>query len=37
VTALGADVAEARARAYAALQQVEFAGMHYRRDIGLRG
>ncbi len=36
VTALGADVAAARARVYQALQQVEFAGMHYRRDIGLR-
>ncbi|MEO6597985.1 MAG: phosphoribosylamine--glycine ligase [Planctomycetota bacterium] len=34
VTALGADVTEARARAYGALQQLEFAGMHYRRDIG---
>jgi phosphoribosylamine--glycine ligase len=37
VTALGADVAAARARAHAALQQIEFTGMHYRRDIGLRG
>ena len=37
VTALGTDVAAARARAYAALQQIEFTGMHYRRDIGLRG
>lgn len=35
VTALGADAAAARARAYDALRQVEFAGMHYRSDIGL--
>jgi phosphoribosylamine---glycine ligase len=34
VTALGADAGAARARAYQALQQIEFAGMHYRRDIG---
>ena len=34
VTALGADAAAARARAYGALQQIEFAGMHYRKDIG---
>lgn len=34
VTALGADAAAARARAYAVLRQVEFAGMHYRKDIG---
>jgi phosphoribosylamine--glycine ligase len=34
VTALGADAAAARARAYAALRQIEFAGMHYRKDIG---
>jgi phosphoribosylamine--glycine ligase len=36
VTALGADAAAARARAYAALKQIEFAGMHYRSDIGLK-
>lgn len=36
VTALGDDANAARARAYAALQQIEFAGMHYRTDIGLR-
>jgi phosphoribosylamine---glycine ligase len=36
VTALGADAAAARARAYAALQQIEFVGMHYRKDIGGR-
>jgi phosphoribosylamine--glycine ligase len=36
VTALGVDAEAARARAYGALQQIEFAGMHYRKDIGLR-
>jgi phosphoribosylamine--glycine ligase len=36
VTALGADAAAARQRAYAALQQIEFQGLHYRKDIGLR-
>jgi phosphoribosylamine---glycine ligase len=36
VTALGTDVQAARERAYAALQQIEFQGMHYRKDIGLR-
>ena len=34
VTALGDDATAARARAYAALKQIEFAGMHYRTDIG---
>ncbi len=36
VTAMGQDVEAARARAYAALQQIEFDGMHYRKDIGSR-
>lgn len=36
VTALGKDPTAARARCYEALQQIEFAGMHYRRDIGAR-
>ena len=36
VTALGKDATAARARCYEALQQIEFAGMHYRRDIGAR-
>jgi len=35
VTALGADVQAARQRAYDALEKVEFAGMHYRKDIGI--
>ena len=34
VTALGETVAEAQERAYAALGKIEFAGIHYRRDIG---
>jgi len=34
--ALGDDVAQARARAYAAAQHVHFDGMFYRRDIGYR-
>ena len=37
VTAYGADLAAARARAYGAIEQIRFDGMHFRRDIGLRG
>jgi phosphoribosylamine--glycine ligase len=36
VTARGADVAEARRRAYAAVAHIHFDGMHYRSDIGGR-
>ncbi len=36
VTALGADVAEAAERAYAAVSKIHFDGMQYRRDIGRR-
>jgi phosphoribosylamine--glycine ligase len=36
VTGLGATVAEARARAYAGIETISFAGMHYRRDIGAK-
>jgi phosphoribosylamine--glycine ligase len=36
VTALGADVAEARARAYAAADTIRFDGKQLRRDIGAR-
>ncbi|TDQ43730.1 phosphoribosylamine--glycine ligase [Tepidicella xavieri] len=36
VTALGADVVEARRKAYAAVAQVAFDGMQYRTDIGFR-
>jgi phosphoribosylamine---glycine ligase len=37
VTARGADLAAARARAYGAIDNIHFEGMHFRRDIGLRG
>ena len=36
VTASGADVAESRARAYAAARKVAFEGVHYRNDIANR-
>lgn len=36
VTALGEDVARARERAYAAVSEIRFAGVHYRGDIGAR-
>ena len=36
VSALGADLGEARARAYDAIGRIGFEGMHYRRDIGER-
>ena len=35
-TALGADVTEARTRAYALVSQIDFDGMQYRTDIGYR-
>ncbi|MGA3068568.1 MAG: phosphoribosylglycinamide synthetase C domain-containing protein, partial [Tepidisphaeraceae bacterium] len=34
VTALGNDFADARRRAYTAMQKIHFDGMHYRKDIG---
>jgi phosphoribosylamine--glycine ligase len=34
VSGLGADLPSALARAYAGVAQVQFDGMHYRRDIG---
>jgi phosphoribosylamine--glycine ligase len=37
VTALGDDLAQALDRAYAAVNQVSFDGMQFRRDIGRRG
>ncbi len=37
VCARGADLAEARARAYAATAPIRFEGMHFRRDIGAKG
>ncbi len=36
VTARGADVAAARARAYAAVERIRFEGAHFRRDIADR-
>lgn len=37
VTALGDTVAEARQKAYAAIEKIHFAGMQYRTDIATRG
>ena len=34
VTALGKTIAEAQQRAYEAMEQIHFDGMHYRKDIG---
>lgn len=34
VTALAADLSQARKRAYEAVRRIRFPGMHYRRDIG---
>jgi len=36
VSAIGADLMEARARAYHAVQHISFNGMQFRRDIGWR-
>lgn len=36
VTAIGADVSEAIARAYETISRIKFDGMHYRKDIGAR-
>jgi phosphoribosylamine--glycine ligase len=36
VTAWGADLAEARAAAYRAVEQIQFDGAQYRRDIGAK-
>jgi phosphoribosylamine--glycine ligase len=33
VTALGANITDARRRAYAAMDKIKFDGMHYRKDI----
>ncbi|APR84697.1 Phosphoribosylamine--glycine ligase [Minicystis rosea] len=35
VTATGSSLADARARAYRAAEEIVFEGMHYRRDIGV--
>jgi phosphoribosylamine--glycine ligase len=37
VTAAGEDLRAAVQRAYAAIDKIHFEGMHYRRDIGIRG
>ena len=34
VTAVGADTAQARERAYDAVAEISWPGVHYRRDIG---
>ena len=36
VTAVGDDLATAIARAYGAIGEIRFEGMHYRSDIGRR-
>jgi phosphoribosylamine--glycine ligase len=36
VTALGDDLANARKRAYDAVEKIRFTGMHYRKDIGAK-
>jgi phosphoribosylamine--glycine ligase len=36
VTALGADLGEARQRAYAAVERIGLDGKQFRRDIGMR-
>ena len=36
VTALGADVAQAQAKAYAAVKQIKWDDAYYRTDIGWR-
>jgi phosphoribosylamine---glycine ligase len=37
VTAAGVDLASSMKAAYAAVEKIHFAGMHYRKDIGNRG
>ena len=37
VTARGADLNSERARAYSGIDRIRWDGMHYRKDIGLRG
>ena len=37
VTARGANLKQSIDRAYAAVKQIQFDGMHYRKDIGARG
>lgn len=35
VSAMGADIKDAREKAYRALKEINFEGMHYRNDIGI--
>ncbi len=37
VTAHGTSLEEARARVYAGIEHIAWAGMHFRKDIGMRG
>jgi phosphoribosylamine--glycine ligase len=37
VTAMGRNLDEARSRVYAGIDRIAWPGMHYRKDIGLRG
>ena len=37
VTANGANLEEARSRAYAGIGRITWPGMHFRKDIGMRG
>jgi phosphoribosylamine--glycine ligase len=32
---MGADIQDARAKAYRAVEEIFFEGMHYRKDIGI--
>ncbi len=36
VTAIGKDIAEARNRVYDAIKEIQFEGMHFRKDIALK-
>jgi phosphoribosylamine--glycine ligase len=36
VTAIAKTLAEAQKKAYTAMEQIKFDGMHYRRDIGMK-
>jgi phosphoribosylamine--glycine ligase len=37
VTAVGSNLDEARSHAYAGVDRIAWPGMHFRKDIGLRG
>jgi len=37
VTAVGGNLEEARSRVYAGIERIAWPGMHFRKDIGLRG